>query len=76
MEKESSRSKFAAEQQPKYASGTCDSCEFYDYDEEWDEYVCQMSLDEDEMLDFLGRNPRGCHYYRYYDEYKSVQKQI
>ncbi len=53
----------------------CESCEFYDYDEEWEEYVCSMSLDEDEMIDFLGRNTGRCPYYRYYDEYKSVQKQ-
>ena len=61
---------------PKYASRNCDSCEFYDFDEEWEEYVCSMSLDEDEMIDFLGGNTRGCPYYRYYDEYKSVHKQI
>ena len=28
--------------------GRCEDCEFYDYDEEWDEYVCSVSLDEDE----------------------------
>ena len=35
-----------------------------------------LSLDEDEMVDFLGNNRNACHYYRYYDEYKSVNKQI
>ncbi len=55
--------------------GSCESCEFYDYDEEWEEYVCMISLDEDEMIDFLGRNTGRCPYYRYYDEYKSVRKQ-
>ena len=53
----------------------CESCEFYDYDEEWEEYVCSISLDEDEMIDFLGRNTGRCPYYRFYDEYKSVRKQ-
>ena len=53
----------------------CESCEFYDFDEEYGENVCNISLDEDEMLDFLGRNTQSCTYYRYYDEYKSVQKQ-
>lgn len=61
---------------PKYASGSCESCEFYDYDEEWDEYVCSVALDEDEMIDFVGGNTHRCPYYRYYDEYKSVHKQI
>ena len=57
-------------------TGTCESCEFYDYDEYTDSYGCTMSLDEDEMVNFLSDNTRGCPYYRYYDEYKSVQKQI
>ena len=61
---------------PKYVERNCESCEFYDFDEEWDEYVCSMSLDEDEMIDFLGGNTNRCPYYRYYDEYKSVHKQI
>ena len=54
----------------------CETCEFYDYDEELDAYVCDMRLDEDEMVDFLGRNMGSCPYYRFYDEYKSVHKQI
>ena len=55
---------------------SCDSCEFYQYDELTDEYSCSLSLDEDEMGDFLAMRTSGCHYYRYYDEYKSVNKQI
>ena len=58
------------------SAGRCEDCEFYDFDEEWEEYICSMSLDEDEMADFLGRNTNGCHYYKFYDEYKSVQRQI
>ena len=40
----------------------CESCEFYDYDEYLDAYVCSVSLDEDEMVNFLGKNntlPKG-----------------
>ena len=54
----------------------CESCEFYVYDEYTEEYSCSLSLDEDEMGDFLGGNTSGCKYYRFYDEYKSVHKQI
>ena len=54
----------------------CESCEFYDYDEYLDAYVCDLRLDEDEMVDFLGKDTRSCPYYRFYDEYKSVHKQI
>ena len=55
---------------------SCESCEFYQYDEYTDSYSCSLSLDEDEMGDFLGMRTNECHYYRFYDEYKSVHKQI
>jgi hypothetical protein len=60
----------------KKGDGNCESCEFYDYDEYLDAYVCDLRLDEDEMVDFLSGNTRRCPYYRFYDEYKSVHKQI
>ncbi len=60
----------------KSAATRCEDCEFYDFDEELDAYVCDMSLDEDEMISFLAGNTGRCPYYRYYDEYKSVHKQI
>ena len=60
---------------PKRPSN-CESCEFYVYDEYIDDYSCTLSLDEDEMGDFLGRETQRCPYYKYYDEYKSVHKQI
>ena len=56
--------------------GRCEDCEFYDYDEEMDAYVCQVNLDEDEMISFISGQTGRCPYYRYYDEYKSVHKQI
>ena len=58
------------------AAGRCEECEFYDYDEELDAYVCQVSLDEDEMISFISGQTGRCPYFRYYDEYKSVHKQI
>ena len=60
----------------KGAVGTCESCVFYDYDEDWESYVCTVNLDQDEMGQFLSGQTRACPYYRFYDEYKSVQKQI
>ena len=54
----------------------CEECEFYDYDEDMDAYVCQVSLDEDEMISFVSGHTSRCPYFRYYDEYKSVHKQI
>ena len=60
---------------PKKRESNCDTCEFYDYDEEYGENICVMKLDEDEMVNFLSGNTNYCPYYRFYDEYKSVQKQ-
>ena len=60
----------------KNKGGSCESCEFYQYDEYTDSYTCTLSLDEDEMSDFLSGMTRECRYYRFYDEYKSVQRQI
>ncbi len=56
--------------------GTCESCVFYDYDEEYDVYECRVNLDQDELSNFLSGRTASCPFYRFYDEYKSVQKQI
>lgn len=49
----------------------CESCAYYDMDNE----DCRMDLDEDELLHFALRRTGDCPYYKFYDEYKSVQKQ-
>lgn len=53
----------------------CESCVFYDYNEDDDQYECGVDLDEDEFLAFLTRQTQSCPYYKFYDEYKSVQRQ-
>lgn len=54
----------------------CDDCLYYDFDDDADDYVCTVNMDEDEAVRFLSDNrQRSCPYYRYYNEYKSVQKQ-
>ena len=62
---------------PKNApvQGRCEDCLYFDYDEELDEDVCCLDLDEDEMMRFLSGRYAACPYYRFYDEYKLVQKQ-
>jgi len=61
--------------QKKKRPKNCESCVYYDYDDELESYVCTVNLDEDEMVDFLSGSGNNCSYYRFYDEYKSVQKQ-
>ena len=60
----------------KKRGGNCESCEFYDYDEFYESYSCRVNLDQDEQIRFLSGDSAQCPYYRYYDEYKSVNKQI
>ena len=60
----------------KKVQSNCESCVFYDYDEDYEAYICTVNLDEDEMSSFLAGRTKNCPYYRFYDEYKSVNKQI
>ena len=64
----------------------CDTCTFYIYDDEYESYLCDVSmdecytcdrdLDEDEMMRFLTDKHYQCPYYRSGDEYRVVRKQM
>lgn len=54
----------------------CESCMYYCYDEEFDEYFCEINLDEDEYVRFLSGSATHCTYYRLEDEYATVKKQM
>ncbi len=53
----------------------CESCCFYNYDEAYEEYVCELDLDEDEMVRFLSSRTADCPYWRPGDEYLTARKQ-
>ena len=53
----------------------CDTCWYYDYDEEFDEYYCMMDLDEDEVYRFLISDRSRCPYYRQGDDYTLARRQ-
>ncbi|MBR4255789.1 MAG: hypothetical protein IKQ18_01395 [Clostridia bacterium] len=53
----------------------CEDCEFYDYDEYYDQMYCKQELDEDEMEHFVRGQTSSCPYFKPYDEYMSVRKQ-
>ena len=59
----------------KKSISRCEDCEYYVYDEDWEEYVCDVSLDQDEMANFMAGDTGRCPYYRQYDEYQVVRKQ-
>ncbi len=54
----------------------CDFCANYVYDDEDEDYYCDIDLDEDEMYRFLSSNYKECPYYRPGDEYLVVRHQM
>ncbi|HEY9060585.1 MAG TPA: DUF6472 family protein [Pseudobacteroides sp.] len=54
----------------------CDCCMNYIYDDEYNYYVCQVNLDEDEMGKFISNTFNNCPYFQFNDEYKIVRKQM
>ncbi|MDY4516082.1 MAG: DUF6472 family protein [Hominisplanchenecus sp.] len=54
----------------------CESCSNYVYDEEYEYYVCEMDLDEDEMQKFAAGTYYDCPYYRSDDDYRIVRRQM
>lgn len=55
--------------------GSCETCAYYAYDEDYEEYVCDISLDEDELVRFLSDRHYACPYYRSGDEYAVARRQ-
>ena len=53
----------------------CDTCWYYDYDEQYDEYYCMMDLDEDEYYRYLVCNREKCPFYRQGDDYTLARRQ-
>ena len=53
----------------------CDTCAYYAYDEDWECWVCEMNLDEDEYARLMQDSRAHCPYYRDGDENKIARKQ-
>ena len=51
-------------------------CAYYVYDEDYECYVCDIIMDEDEYMRFMSDSHFSCPYYRNGDEYAVVRKQI
>ena len=56
-------------------SSKCESCAFFVYDELYDDNICDMDLDEAEMIRFLSSRADSCPYWRPGDEYITARKQ-
>lgn len=57
------------------AKTCCEQCAYFEYDEEYDDYYCAVNLDEDELYRFMSESNDKCSFFKFYDEYKMVQKQ-
>lgn len=60
----------------KEQATSCETCRNYIYDEDYEYYVCDMDLDEDEMYHFLSSSMRNCPYYQVDNEYLIVRHQM
>ena len=56
--------------------GNCETWTFYNYDEEYECYFCDINMDEDEYMRLLSDDHYECPYYRNGDEYAVVRKQM
>ena len=54
----------------------CETCAYFEYDENDEEYYCSADMDEDEVAGLYGRSFKQCRYYRNGDEYAVVKHQI
>ena len=57
------------------ADNRCEECCFFAYDEEYDEYYCDVGMDEDEVARLQTNHYRGCPYFRSGDAYELSRKQ-
>ena len=56
--------------------GSCETCAFYIYDDEYGAYLCDMNMDEDDYVRIMSDRYYQCPYYRNGDEYAVVRRQM
>jgi hypothetical protein len=55
---------------------SCDTCAYNVYDEDYESYVCDVNMDEDDMSRIMSDSHYSCPYYKNGDEYAVVRHQI
>ena len=55
---------------------SCEICTYYIYDEDYESYVCDKNMDEDEYIRLMTDRYFQCPFYRNGDEYAVVRKQM
>lgn len=73
-------SSFDVTEIPELTMGTktgrsCDTCAFLIYDEDYESYICDIDMDEDDYGRLMEDSHAICPYYRNGDEYAVVRHQ-
>lgn len=55
---------------------SCDSCVYNVYDEDDEEYYCEVDMDEDDVARLMQGHYKECPYYQLDDEYAVVRHQM
>ena len=55
--------------------GSCDTCAYLIYDEDFGEYLCDINMDEDDFSRLMQDEHADCPYYRNGDQYAVARKQ-
>ena len=53
----------------------CEDCIYFDFDEDYDDYICTQSLDEDQLDQRRPAAAKRCPYIGYYQHYKPLENQ-
>ena len=53
----------------------CDACAYYVWDDDFEEYVCEAQMDEDDLGRVMREGRKSCPYFRDGDEYMIARKQ-
>ena len=54
----------------------CETCAYYIFDEDTEEYVCDCYMDQDDYGRLVSGYYRSCPFYRDGDEYRIVRHQL
>ena len=55
---------------------SCDTCAYLTYDDDYEDYVCDINMDEDDYSRLLENRHKECPFYRDGDDYKVVRHQM
>ena len=53
----------------------CEQCKNFVFDDEEECFICDVNLDEDDMMRFLSSKYKKCPYFQNGDDYAIVRKQ-